>query len=699
MFISMLADIDSAITSFFTQLTAAIGFGGYLGIALGVEVFFILLFLLKSAFSYEARLKRSLVKYNNWLFKNKKLDKGNIKEFSNLVKKGTKRVVYYWQQFILFREGGPTNYLSEENLIEKPLKTSSWASNIKNLVLLTSAWAVVCLLFGFASQAGRAFSLNLFAIAFVIPVLVLVLGVLVVIILKAKRVMNLDDIYQNYHIFARFITNASVDLPEYIDYELLFTQKEITRGNPQLREFYEAKARKAKEEFEKAKQKETEYVEYNFEKAGVDGALVLERAMKESEDYINKKQNILSKIADIEAQKEALKRNYENKQKDLQKKIQSMKESIAKLLQQQEATTNRMEVTFLKTRQDQDRAKQEQFQSEYDQEETQFAISNDELNKQLQELHAQLDESKIDVEQAMLAEYQAFYEKVLKVSMNRAEKKVKNEVIDLRSKVAESDNQLMVVQTQLKRLVDENAVLRDALEKEGKEVAPETLPGKYDENGNYVYEDGSYHDPNGLYHDKNGVVYDINGNIIEQEKQKTEKEILDDQFGNFELPDNENPEDKAEIEKAIAEQFGASISDDTAQPEEKAVEVKEEKTEEAKETTNEASEAQAEETPAETSETLAEEKPAKKRGRPRKPVSENPEPKEAKKRGRPRKERKNAALTKRPLAENQARPRKLAQLQKQVLNLARQNLQQKKRAQKRRLLQKQNLQPWHKSAS
>lgn len=657
MFISMLADIDSAITSFFTQLTAAIGFGGYLGIALGVEVFFILLFLLKSAFSYEARLKRSLVKYNNWLFKNKKLDKGNIKEFSNLVKKGTKRVVYYWQQFILFREGGPTNYLSEENLIEKPLKTSSWASNIKNLVLLTSAWAVVCLLFGFASQAGRAFSLNLFAIAFVIPVLVLVLGVLVVIILKAKRVMNLDDIYQNYHIFARFITNASVDLPEYIDYELLFTQKEITRGNPQLREFYEAKARKAKEEFEKAKQKETEYVEYNFEKAGVDGALVLERAMKESEDYINKKQNILSKIADIEAQKEALKRNYENKQKDLQKKIQSMKESIAKLLQQQEATTNRMEVTFLKTRQDQDRAKQEQFQSEYDQEETQFAISNDELNKQLQELHAQLDESKIDVEQAMLAEYQAFYEKVLKVSMNRAEKKVKNEVIDLRSKVAESDNQLMVVQTQLKRLVDENAVLRDALEKEGKEVAPETLPGKYDENGNYVYEDGSYHDPNGLYHDKNGVVYDINGNIIEQEKQKTEKEILDDQFGNFELPDNENPEDKAEIEKTIAEQFGAPISDDTAQPEEKEVEVKEEKTEETKETTNEPSEAQAEETPAETSETLAEEKPAKKRGRPRKPVSENPEPKEAKKRGRPRKEVKEAQAEEAKIEEKPAKKR------------------------------------------
>ena len=238
MFYSLLADVDSAIISFFTQLTAAIGFGGYLGIALGVEVFFILLFLLRSAFSYEARIKRSFDKYNNWLFKNKKLDKQNIKEFNTLVKKGPKRFVYFWQQYILFREKGPTHYLSEENLIDKPLKTSSWAGNVKNLTLLTCAWAVISLLFGFASQAGRAFSLNLFAVAFVPAVLILILGIVTVLILKAKRVLNLDDIYHSYHIFARFITNACIDLPVYIDYDLLFTQKEISRGNPQLREFY-----------------------------------------------------------------------------------------------------------------------------------------------------------------------------------------------------------------------------------------------------------------------------------------------------------------------------------------------------------------------------------------------------------------------------------------------------------------------------
>ena len=609
MFFSLLADIDSAIISFFTQLTAAIGFGGYLAIALGVEVFFILLFLLRSAFSYEARIKRSLDKYNNWLFKNKKLDKQNIKEFNALVKKGPKRFVYFWQQYILFRENGPTNYMSEENLIDKPLKTSSWANNVRNLLILTTVWSVISLLFGFASQAGRAFSLNLFAVALVVPVLVLVLGVIAIIILKAKRVLNLDDIYHSYHIFARFITNACIDLPAFIDYDLLFTQKEISRGNPQLREFYEARARKAKEEFENAKQNEIEYVEYNFEKAGVDGSLVLERAMKESEAYLNKRQSILTKIADIDMQKEALKRNYENTQKELQKKIQATKENIAKLLQQQEATTSRMEVSFLRKQQDQERSKQEQLQSEYDQEETRYAISNDELKKELEDLQNQLEESKEDVEKAMLAEYQSFYEKVLQVSSNRAEHKVKSEISSLRAKAVESDKQLTIVQTQIKRLLDENETLRAELKKAVGEIPEEQLQGKYDEEGNYVYQDGSYHDPDGFFHAVNGDVYDINGNLISTKQD--EKDAMLGQFGQASQEENESAEQQeGEIEKAIAQQFGPIAADEPVQ----------------------------ENVAAESEEPLK-----RKRGRPRKPVAQETESKPPRKRGRPRKDSKEVA--------------------------------------------------------
>ncbi len=620
MWFSMMADIDSSIISFFTQLTTVIGFGGYLGIALGVEVFFILLYLLKSAFSYEARLKRCIDKYNNWLFINKKIDKDNIKDFNNLIRKGPKRFVYFWQQFILFREKGPTYYLSEENLIDKPLKTSSWANNIRNFNIFTIVWAIISLLFGFASQAGKAFSLNLFAVSFVIPVLVLFIGAVTTVILKAKRVLNLDDLYHNYHIFQRFITNACMDLPVYIDYDLLFTQKEISRGNPQLREFYENRARKAKEEFENAKQNEIEYVEYNFEKAGIDGSLVLDRAMRETEAYLNKKQIILTKITDIDMQKEALRRNYENTQKDLQKKIQAAKENIAKLLQQQEATTSRMEVSFLRKQQDQERAKQEQLQSEYDQEETRYAISNDELKKELEELHAQLDESKVNVEKAMLAEYQSFYEKVLKVSIDRAENKVKKEMADYREKAEESDKQLTIVQTQIKRLADENEILREKLGQANGEENVQ-IQGKYDENGNYVYEDGSFHDVNGYFHDVEGNVYDVNGNLIEQKKPETNDHY--DKFGmpfeNVEENANQNEEDVQEEEPSIAMQFGETA--EKLNQEELGNKTKVDQ-----------------EIVADQEQSIEATQEKRKRGRPRKVVEENLEPKEPKKRGRPKKD-------------------------------------------------------------
>ena len=328
------------------------------------------------------RLRRSLDKLNSWLFINKKIDQNNIKEFNELVKKGPKRLQYYWQQYILFREKEPTHYLSLENLVEKPLKTSGWANNIKNLNLVSIIWALIVLLFGMGSITSLT-GLNLIS-ALALPVFVIIISIVASMVLKGRKTTNLDDIYSHYHIFARFILNACVDLPSYIDFDLLFSTKEISKGNPQLREYYESRARKAKEEFENAKQSDIEYVEYNFTDAGVDGSLVLERAMKETESFINKKTSTLSKISQVEAQKESLRRNHENVQKDLQRKIQASKENINKLIQQQEATTNRMEVGFLRKQQEQEISKQESLQSEYDQEETRFALSIEEYNLTIQ---------------------------------------------------------------------------------------------------------------------------------------------------------------------------------------------------------------------------------------------------------------------------------------------------------------------------
>ena len=506
MAISLLCDFESSLRTFMIQITSALGFGGLFAIALAVEVFFVFLFILKTAFSYEARLHRSLDKLNNWLFKYKRIDQSNIKEFNELINKCPKRVIHNWQQYILFREKDPSEYLSADNLIEKPLKTSGWMNNIKNLNLATTIWTAVVFLFTIAYQANTSASFTSisFAMSLVVPVIVIIIGVLASIGLKGKRILNLDDIYAKYHIFARFINNACVDIPQYIDYDLLFTQKEIEKGNPQLREFYESRARKAKEEFENAKKSDVEYVEYNFEDAGVDGSLVLERAMRETEAFINKKTSTLAKIAHVEAQKEALKRNYENVQKDLQRKIQASKENINELIAQQEATTNRMEVGFLRKQQEQEIAKQESLQQEYDQEETRFAISSQELEQEIAEYHKTLDQSKENVQDAMVAEYQTFYEKVMKSAYSKAEKKVAEEKNELKKERDQNEKELIVVQTQIKRLMDENNTLRARLEsgapsqsqdeQNAEKEEKETPQGQYDEKGNYVYADGSYHE-------------------------------------------------------------------------------------------------------------------------------------------------------------------------------------------------------------
>ena len=330
-----LLTMDNSLKTFFNQLTEAVGFGGYFGIIIAVEVLFVLIFGIKSYLSYEARLKRRLDKCNDWIFKNKKIDTNNIKSFNEIVKKGPKRFAYYWQQFILNRDGGPTAYMTEENIIEKPLRTSSWQSNVKSLSILTTVWAVISFLLGLASQANQSISFQAFAVSLVFPATVMIIGVASIIAIKGIRVLNLDNIYHLYHIFARFVTNACDALPPYIDFNLLFTPKEIENGNAQIREYYEMMARKAKEEFEEAQKSEGGTLDYNFKDVGVDGALLLERAMKESEAYIATKSSTLSQIAQIDAQKEALRKNYEEVQMDLQRKLQASKENIEKLVEQQ----------------------------------------------------------------------------------------------------------------------------------------------------------------------------------------------------------------------------------------------------------------------------------------------------------------------------------------------------------------------------
>ena len=627
-------DIVSNLIDFLDPLATRIGEDVLFIIALAVEALLVIFFLVKSAYSYEASLNRSLDKINYWLFERKVLTEENVREFNTIMKtKAPKRLCYYWQQYILFREGAPSTYMSTENLVEKPLKTSSYNSNIKNLNVISAVWAIfVGLLFILVGQTGAGETLSTSSLGGAIAVVGMVyfINLVFTIYLRARKNALLNSIFQNVSLFGRFMDNACIDLPTYIDYQILFTPEEIEKGQPVLREFLDYKARREKEEFNKAKEQQIEYETYDFSSTGVSGSVVLDRAMKESELYLNKKEKIYVKIAQLESELDTRKKNFDNVQKDYQNKLQASRENIDRLLQQQEETTNRIESNYLRKQQTQEIAKQEQLEQEFEQQRARYLLEKQELEEEIKKNNEELENNKKNVETVMLGEYQNFFDNFCKSAEKVVTAVMANKLEKLKAQNDEQQQRITELEIKIKNT---HQGVYDGAQESAEE-------GKYDENGNFVYANGTYYDKDGLFHNTDGNVYDADGNFVrkdevkqeekvEKEEKEEEKKIDLNDLNAFDfMTDVSEKDDVYDVAENVIKNVAPEMEVVNSSKEE---EKKEEKKDEANLETfsldevNETPEAKEEQ----------EEKPKKKAGRPRKIVTETPKPKGQ--RGRPRK--------------------------------------------------------------
>ncbi len=476
---SLLASLDGTFKSFFASLTTSISYDIIFYAALAVELFIILIFAIKSKYAYEIRMTKSLDKLNRWLFHYKSITKDNVKEFTNLMKKAPKRLTYNWQQYILYRDKAPSEYMSIDNIIDKPLRTSSYSLNIRNMNIITLVWTFVVLIVAFASANANdtILTVTIMLSTLVTPLFMLIILVLTNIIFTAKKSSNLDELYQNLHLFNRFVDNACTELPKYIDYSLLFTNAEIERGIPELREYYENRARKEKEEFEKAQAEEEKLEQYDFAAVGIDGSNILERALKECEIFLNKKSKILTNIAERESSLESLKKSFDNVQKEFQKKMQVSKENVDRLRQQQEETTSRIEGNFLRRQMESTIAKQENEEAEYENQKRNYLAQKAEYEEQIKNFSIELEKMRENVTVAMESEYETFYEKLFKASVEDAENKVREKFENMRNERDNYEDELTTSQTKLKRLIDENETLRNKLGiTETSEILLEPIP-------------------------------------------------------------------------------------------------------------------------------------------------------------------------------------------------------------------------------
>lgn len=641
----MFGDIVTSIVDFFSNMANLITADVLFIIALLVEALLVIFFLVKCSFSYEAALNRSLDKLNYWLFEKKVVNEENIKDLNMLFKtKAPKRLCYYWQQYILFREGEPSSYLSTENLIEKPLKTSSYNSNIKNLSLFSWLWAFVSAMFMLIAYAVEANALTGAAVvmAMVVALFVSIIGLIFVVYMRARKNAVLNSLYQNVALFGRFMDNACVDLPTYIDYQILFTPQEIEKGQPVLREFLDYKARKEKEEFNKAKEENVEHEVYDFSSTGVDGSIVLERAMKESELFLKKKEKILVKISQLEAELDSRKKNFENVQKDYQTKIQASKENVIRLRQMQEETTNRIESNYYRKQQTQEIAKQEQYEQEFEGLRAKYLLEKGECEEEIKKLNDELERNRTDVEDIMLGQYQAFFDKFCKSAEKVVSKAFGDKLEALKAENEKDKQYITELEIKLKN-IPQGQYDAEAQQSEG-----ETAEGKYDENGNYVYPNGTFYDKDGNFHDENGNVYSQDGKLIsETEPQQApaeEKKVVDfDSFDSFDFMTDDTV--KGDV-YGVAENIINEVDKDdeievinNTSKNDPLVDRKQEPAQESQEETEKPQTKQEEVSldsllkPEPKEETA--EKPKKKAGRPRKIVSTQEKP--SGKRGRPRK--------------------------------------------------------------
>lgn len=664
---SMLGDINESIVNFFTRVVNIIGTDALFFFALAIETLFVIFFLVKSLFSYEAALNRALEKLNYWLFEHKTVTEDNIKDLNELFKTKTpKRVLYHWQQYILFREGAPSSYLSIENLVEKPLKTSSYNSNIKNLSLFSTVWALFVAMFLLvAYSASSLLTGKAVIIALLVPVLVMMISVAFTAYLRARKNAILNSLYQNCALFGRFMDNACVDLPSYIDYQILFTPQEIEQGQPVLREFLDFKARKEKEEFNRAKEEDVNHETYDFSSTGVDGSMVLDRAMKECETFLKKKEKILLKISQFEGELDTRRKNFDGVQKDYQTKIQTSKENIDRLRQMQEETTNRIESNYYRKQQTQEIGKQEQLEQEFEQQRTKYLLEKSEGEEEIAKLNAQLDEDKRNVEFAMLSEYQTFFNKFCQSAEKVVAKTFENRLNAIKEETDKDKEYITQLEIKLKTKPED-------AEKE---------TGYFDENGNYVYADGTFYDKDGNFHDVEGNVYTQEGELISKaEKEEPPKEVVNfDDFDDFDFMTDvsmkgniydvaekvvKDVDDGVEVVnnaektdilegKGKEEKAEAKVAEpvkEEPKPENTQLEdvVLPEETEPIEQAVGDV------ETPVEKPKKQSA-KPAKKRGRPRKIVQQTSA--EVKKRGRPRKQTSENAPQ--PPKKSVGRPRKV----------------------------------------
>ena len=455
-------ETGGTILDFFGNIVQNLNYSSLLYIFAGIMLFAVVASAIGLFWSYEERSMRGIKKVNNYLSQHPMANDNNIVAFNTQMKKLPRRIRDRWQLFMLERDGSPSRYLNVEYCVKRPLNNSSFLQMIKQIkyisIILASVGFLMSLMIAVSDPATTTNALvTIFANCAITPCVVLATGFLYAMILQLRYKYLNTDFYDIFTNFARNIDKASATLPDYVDYELLFTKKEIDAGIPVLREYLEKKALEEQRLLEKARREEVEHSPYNFDDLGVNGQLLIERAVSESEDFLLEKIDIQTEINRLEKQKDTTTKNMEDIEREANKRLQAINENLDRLDKELAEKTNKVEINFTMGQIKQERDKKETLEKDLASRLEKEKTAQDALSVEIQKRKEKIEEGKRDVEVALKAEYNTFagrlydeiYQKVVGTCAEDIHK-YQMQIDRLKNKLLEFDKELDARDTALK---------------------------------------------------------------------------------------------------------------------------------------------------------------------------------------------------------------------------------------------------------
>ncbi|MGN0787890.1 MAG: hypothetical protein ACI4L6_02365 [Candidatus Onthoplasma sp.] len=614
--------------------------------AISVFLFTTICILISTSRAYESRLIKAIDSLNNYFIENPQINEENLVAFNKKMKskKIPAKLRKHWQQFVLYREDKASHYMSFENCVSSPLRNSTFKRDITILNIITYIifFASVLLNIFYTYESS---DLNIILQNVLLgPILILILNYIITIFLTFRHNAIVSDLYQNYQYFEINIDKATETLPEYVDYEILFSKQEIKRGIPILYTYLQKRAEEEKRELERARLKNVEHERYNFDEAGIDGSLVLERAMQEAENYIAERKKFNQDTEQINSDINAEDQQYREITKEYNRQMQVSRETFANFKQQLEESESTIEINYLKKQQQQELDRQRNLEKEFDTATERHKKIIEGFHNELDEIDKFREQSRQALESAMMSEFATYSEKVLEQVKKAVEEREKSKIDAINADMKKLEEKLASKDEELSKAYSKAEQLSTQLEQEkqnnqiqNQEFVDSQIENPVEDMEQYE----NFNQPTNEIQNQFEEVNDYNEEPYYSEQPEENFAVQDEENKQSEVQDltDENQIEERYIDSAIeaSNELDAPIIEQDSQQESQV---------------GETGESPIDSIIQEESVAVAE-KPKKKAGRPRKNVSG--EVKTAKKRGRPKKVKEEIET---PSKKKRGRPKK-----------------------------------------